>query len=303
MKTSLATAIPLAFIAATAFAGSSVLQQRAARQVPEDESLSWRLILDLLRRPDWLAGMGGNILAFLLQATALGFAPVAFVEPVIGCEIVIALPIAAHLRKVRLGRREWAGALSVVAGVGAFLALVDASGGHPSPALYHWGEAAGPALAAAGLAILAARGPEGPKRAALLAIAAGCFFAVVALLTQSFVQQIGQRGFAGALELWQPYALAIFAPVGLTIGQSAFQAGPLAMSLPFVDSLEPTLAIVLAAVAFGQQVNLSLPHLVGELVGAALAICGLFLLGSSPLVHSVYQQTENEKRKREKKPG
>lgn len=74
MKTSLAIAIPLGLLAATVFAGSSVLQQRTARQAPEDESLSWRLLVDLVRRPAWLAGMGGNILAFLLQAVALGFA-------------------------------------------------------------------------------------------------------------------------------------------------------------------------------------------------------------------------------------
>ena len=296
MKTSLAIAIPLGLLAATVFAGSSVLQQRTARQAPEDESLSWRLLVDLVRRPAWLAGLGGNILAFLLQAVALGFAPIAFVEPVIGCEIVIALPIAAHLRKVSLGPREWGGAFSVVFGVGAFLALVDATGGNSSPALFHWGEAAGPAIVVAGIAILLARGPEGPRRAALLAAAAACFFAVVALLTQSFVQLIGDRGFVGAIESWQPYALAVLAPIGLTIAQSAFQAGPLAMSLPFVDSLEPTLAIVLAAAAFRQNINLSLPHLIGEIGGAVLAIFGLFLLGNSPLVHSVYQQTEKEKR-------
>lgn len=301
MSTSLGVAIPLSFLAAATFATSSVLQQRAARQAPEKESLSWRLIIDLARKPSWLAGMGGNVLAFLLQAAALGFAPVAFVEPVIGTEIAIALPIAARLRHVRLGFREWAGAGCVVAGVGTFLALVQATGGNSHPALSSWAEAAGPALLVAGAAVLLARGPEGPRRAMSLAVSAGCFFAVVTLITQSAVQLIGAVGFPAVLENWQPYALAIVAPIGMTIAQSAFQAGPIAFSLPIVDSLEPILAIVLAAVAFGQHVNLTPPHMAGELAGALVAILGLFLLGRSPLVLAVYQQTEREKKKREAK--
>lgn len=300
MSTNLAIAIPMGLLAAATFATSSVLQQRAARQTPEDESLSWRLIVDLVRRPTWLAGMGGNIVGFVLQATALAFAPVAFVEPVIGTEIAIALPIAARLRHVHLGAREWAGAACVVAGVASFLALCGAAGGDSNPALSRWALAAGPALAAAGVMVLLARGPEGPKRASLLAVSAACMFAVVALLTQSFVQLIGTRGIPGVLETWQPYALAVVAPVGLTIAQSAFQAGPLAMSLPVVDSLEPVLAVLLAALAFGQNINLSPSHLAGEIAAAILAVLGLFLLGRSPLVLSVYEQTEKEKKKKNK---
>jgi drug/metabolite transporter (DMT)-like permease len=290
----------MGLLAAATFATSSVLQQRAARQTPEEDSLSWRLIVDLVRRPKWLAGMGGNILGFVLQAVALAFAPVAFVEPVIGTEIVIALPIAARLRHVSLGRREWGGALCVVAGVASFLALCGAAGGNSDPALARWAMAGGPALLASGLAVLFARGPEGPKRASLLAVSAACAFAVVALLTQSFVQLLSSRGIPAVLETWQPYALLCVAPIGLTIAQSAFQAGPLAMSLPVVDSLEPILAVLLAAVAFGQNINLTPSHLTGEMAAGLLAVTGLFLLGRSPLVLSVYEQTEKEKKNRRK---
>ncbi|MGH9296748.1 MAG: DMT family transporter, partial [Acidimicrobiales bacterium] len=52
-----AVAIPVAITAAGTFAVSAVLQQRSARLAPADESLSWRLLIDLLREPSWLAGM------------------------------------------------------------------------------------------------------------------------------------------------------------------------------------------------------------------------------------------------------
>lgn len=303
MSTELGIAFPAAALAAGSFAASAVLQQRAARDAPEDESLSWRLIVDLLHRRSWLAGMGCVVVGYLLQALAFGYAPIALVEPVIGMEIVLALPLAAHLRHVRLGAREWSGASCVVVGVAAFLALCHAAGGGADPGLTRWAIVAMPTVVLVAGSLVAARGPESPRRAVLLALAAGLVFSLMALVTQSFVQLLGEVGLPGALESWQPYTVALIGPLGFTIGQSAYQAGPLAMSLPVIDSVEPTIAVVLAAVAFRQHISLAPLHLFGEVGGGAIAILGIFLLGRSPLVLSVYEQTQKAKEKGESTGG
>ena len=296
MGTQFATAIPAALAAAATFAVSAVLQQRAARQAPEGESLSWRLIADLLHRKTWLAGVGCVLLGYLLQAVAFGSAPIAVVEPVVGVELVLALPLAARLKRRRLGRREWAGAALVMFGVGAFLALSSPAGGNAEPALSSWGEVALPALAGTAICLGVARMTAGSRRATLLAVVAGVVFAVTALLTQSLVELLRTSGFASIFETWQLYALAIAGPLGFTVAQSAYQAGPLAQSLPVIDSLEPSVSVVLAAFLFGQWISFAPLRLGGEMLGAALAVVGIFLLTRSPLVLAVYEQTEQQRR-------
>lgn len=295
MSTHIAVAVPAAVLAAGTFATSAVLQQRAAREAPEKEALSWRLIRDLLHRRTWLEGMAMVVLGYLLQAVAFGFAPIAIVEPIVGTEIVLALPLAAHLRHRRLGRREWAGAALVVGGVGAFLALSSPGGGNPEPGFTSWAVVAVPTVVITCGALIGSRLFARSARAPLMGVAAGVGFGLVALVTQSVVHVLESNGLAGLFESWQLYAIAVLGPLAFTIGQSAYQAGPLAMSLPVIDSLEPTSAVVFAAVAFGQHIAVAPLNLAVEVAGAALAITGIVLLARSPLVLAVYEQTEREK--------
>jgi drug/metabolite transporter (DMT)-like permease len=295
MRIELAISIPAALLAAGTFAVSAVLQQRAARKTPDDESLSWRLIVDLLHRSSWIAGMACVVAAYLLQALAFAYAPVAIVEPVVGIEIVLAIPLAARLRRVKLGPREWAGAACVVAGVGSFLALSQATGGNAEPALSKWLAVGLPTVVAFCLAAFLGRASGGPRRPVLLAVSAGLAFGLTALLTQSAVRMLATGGVLSLLASWQVYALAVIGPVAFTVAQSAYQAGPLAMSLPVIDSLEPTASVILASFAFGQHIDLQGATLAGEIIGAAIAILGIFLLGHSPLVICVYERTEQER--------
>ena len=142
-------AVPVALAGAGSFAVSAVLQQRDARDAPAGDSLSWRLIADLLRRRAWLLGMGCVLLGFAFQATALSLAPVAVVEPLIATELVLALPLASGFGKRRLGVREWLGAAAVSAGVGIFMAVSSPAGGDVEPSLVTWVLVGLPVLAAA----------------------------------------------------------------------------------------------------------------------------------------------------------
>lgn len=73
MTTGFAGAAALA--SACCFAAAAVMQQSAAASVPESDSLRPRLILDLLRRPLWLAGIGMSFFSYVIQGVALAFGP------------------------------------------------------------------------------------------------------------------------------------------------------------------------------------------------------------------------------------
>lgn len=289
-----ALAVPLSLVAAGSFAVSSVLQQADARDRPAAETMSWRLIVDLVHRRNWLIGMGCVLVGFALQAMALSLAPVAVVEPLIATELVLALPLASRLRKRRLGRRERLGAAGVSAGVALFLAVSSPRGGDPEPGIAAWLLVGLPVIVVALSAIAFAGERETPRRAALLALAAGLCFALLALVLQSLVTVIARSPLL-AVESWQPYLLVVLGPVAFTIAQSAYQSAPLAISLPIIDSIEPTGAVILSVLAFRQNLALAPSSLALESLGGLIALSGILLLGRSPLVLSIYARQQAEK--------
>jgi drug/metabolite transporter (DMT)-like permease len=331
----LAAATVAAMAAAATFAVSAVLQQRAARTVPPNESLSFRLLIDLIRQPSWLAGTASLVAGYCLQAVALAFGNVSFVAPLIVSELVFALPLATRLEHRRLGRREWLGAAGVVMGVGMFLLAASPGGGRPDPGLAEWvlmivpcavvvaavlalAQRAAVLALAQRAAVLAlaqrtvrgentasqagspeagAGAPAWParpasavsaRRASLLAVAAGVTFGLLAVFTKG-VTYIIQRHGVGVVLAWQLYALIGLGVAGFLFSQSAYQAAPLRNSLPVIDALEPTVAVLLAAAAFGEHLSHGPAALALEALGASAALGGVFVVGRSPLVLSAYE--------------
>lgn len=77
-----------------------VAQQHAAYSRPLDEILRPRLLLDLMRLPSWLAGVGLMVCGQILGAVALRYADVSHVGPLLAMNLLFALT-AAHVCRVR----------------------------------------------------------------------------------------------------------------------------------------------------------------------------------------------------------
>ena len=169
-----------------------------------------------------------------------------------------------------------------------------AEGGNPEPDLAAWILVGLPALVVAGCVIAFAGREETPRRASLLACAAGLCFALLALVLQS-LDGLFALGPVVAFTSWQPYALAVLGLAGFTVAQSAYQAAPLAVSLPIIDSVEPTCAVVFSVLAFHQSLSLDPTSLALESFGALVALLGIFLLGRSPLVLCIYERQQAQK--------
>ena len=85
----------LSILAALCFGAGSVVQQRAASEAPPEDVLSWRLLLWLVHRPLWLAGVAFALVGNLFAANALGRGSIALVEPLFVVRLLFALPLAA----------------------------------------------------------------------------------------------------------------------------------------------------------------------------------------------------------------
>ena len=282
--------IVVALAAATSFAWAAVYQQEAAHRAPAGDSLKLRLLLDLLRRPKWIAGIALLVCGYALQGVALAFGPVALVQPVVITELAIAVPIAMWRRHRRAAARDWAGIIAVLGGVAGFLTLASPAEGIGNPAPLTWVATLTPVVAVTVLLVVVATRLRGRNRAMLLGAAAGVAFGLLAVLTKATVSELA-RSISGALTSPQPYLLILAGIAALVISQSAYQAGPLAYSMPFIAVLEPLLAVLIGDTALNEQVRLTGTYLAGEALTAAFAAIGIVVLATSPTVLSIYDET------------
>ena len=276
-------AVIAALVAAFCFAAASLVQQTVARASGADEVMRPRLLLDLARRPLWLAGIGLAMLSFFILALALAFGPLTLVQPLAALDVLFVLPLIARRQRRRLTLQDGIGALAVCAGIVIFLATATPTGGIYVPGVTAWV----PVFLAAGLlaALSAVAGLRvtGKARVVWLAMAAGCVLGVLDALTKATVDVLSVRG-VGVLATWEPWALLLAGLTGALLGQSAFSSGALSLSLPVIDTLTPIIAVVIGTTVFGEELASAAWQLGLQLAGGAVAVIGIFVLSRSSIV-------------------
>lgn len=277
--------------AAVSFAMAAVLQQEAARSTSLDTSMRLRLLLVLLRRPKWLAGVSLLIGGYGFQALALSAGPVSLVQPIVATEMAFAIPIGISRGHRTAGRREWLGIAAVLIGVSMLLSVASPVAGRSQPDQADWLRSLIPMGAAIALLLSLAARTASRYRAVLLGSAAGLAFALLAVLTKAVTHNLAVD-VASTFTNWEVYALVGLGITALVISQSAYQAGPLALSMPAIALLEPAVAVVIGDTAFSEQAHLSGGALVLELLAAVVAAIGLLTLATSPVVGAIYAQSE-----------
>jgi drug/metabolite transporter (DMT)-like permease len=261
-----------------------VLQQRAAQLAPPDELLSYRLLLDLVRKPVWLAGIASMVGGQVLGAVALGKADVTLVEPLLTANLLFALALARLLSAQALGRREWSGAALLILGIAVFVIAGDPRAGQTTlHNLQAWLVVGGIGCLAALLVAVARRRP-GPEKATLLAAAAGALFGLQDGFTRRAMTLL-DVGVAHLLASWQIYAVVGVAIVGILLAQSAFEAAPLKASLPAMTVAEPLCGMAFGVGAFGEVVRVAPVWLGLESAGLLAMVTGVIMLGRSPHLH------------------
>ncbi|MBL7494736.1 DMT family transporter [Frankia sp. CN7] len=277
------TVIALSLAAAFLLASSAVLQQRAAVRLAGAGSPAvlravpgMGLLLALVRDPWWLAGWLANVCGFAVQAAALHLGSLAVVQPLVVTQLLFALALGTVGSGRRLPACAWWAAGAVCAG----LALLLTVRGHaPTSVRLHDARLVAMIVvlvAAAGLlaAAAAALGRRPAARAALFGVAAGCFFALTAVLTKSAAGVLVDRGAFAAATSWYCYALAGSTLGSLLLGQTAFAAGPFAAAVTGMSITNPVVSYLLAVLVYGVPAPSGAGQLAGVLLARALVAAG-----------------------------
>jgi drug/metabolite transporter (DMT)-like permease len=274
----------LAFASSLFFAAAYVMQYHEAHEAPRRLFLSPRLLVELAHHRIWVGGIIAMLIGDGLQAAALGVGSLAVVEPVLTASLLFALPISAAWRRERLQRSEWVGAVMVSAGLGLVLGIGTPTNGSADMGAYEWllvgltSWGLATTLVAAGL-----RTPWPSYRAALIGAGAGVLFGLQDALTRYCLHWIG-KDFWHLVLSWQPYVLLLTAVYGLTLAQSAYEAGSLSASLPPMAIGEPIIGMLIGVVALKEHLDTSAVALTFEALGALVMVWGAWLLARSPLV-------------------
>jgi drug/metabolite transporter (DMT)-like permease len=272
----------LTLLAALLVGTGFVLQQQQAQREPDSVFLSLRLIRDLLREPRWLAGIGFMIGGQVLAAWSIGNLSLAFVEPLLTTNLVFALVLAVPLAKAALRVWEMLGAVVLCAGVGLLSASRSAKPiGLSFGSFSHWWVAGGIA-ALAFAAVQWGRRRPGRARAMLTGTGAGLVFGIQDALTRQTLEILQHHGISSLFTHWAPYALVGAGATGIWLMQSAFNAGPLPLSLPAISAGEPLVGIGLGIVVFGDRIQVSPGELAIEAGGIFALVVGVIMVGRAP---------------------
>lgn len=280
-------------LAGLAFSAGGVLQQKEASATPTEKGLSPGLILDLLKKKLWLAGIALAALSYGFKSLALAFGPLSVVQPLITTELIFAIPVSVRRHGERLGKREWTGAALVAGGIAVAILSSNPSNGNSLPPLIDWAYVLGGAALLAGGAMAIGQQVEGPIRASLYATAAAVLLATQGALLSATVA-LFKNGIVDALTGWQTYAMALAAIAGMTLVQNAYNAGPLPASMPVMDAVNPLVAVAIGITIFNETINTSTLALTGTVGGIAALLTGIFLLDTSPLVARVQREEREE---------
>ena len=278
----------LAFLAAIVNATGDVLNRKASREAPAHLAFRLRLVAHLLRRRTWLAAAALMVTSFVLAAAALGTGQLASVQLIVILELPLTLVGSAWFLGGQLPARDWAAIVAMTAGVIGLLVVVDPQPGHGEPvsAVVWLTGSAVSASAIVGL-YLAAKARRGPAvRAALLGVASGFGYGLTAAFTKGMADVFSAQGVSGVLSSWQLYACGAAGLASTWLLQNAYHAGTLAAAQPGITLVDPVVATLWGALAFGEHLRHGwILVLVLALVPLAVLTAGVFALSRSPAWH------------------
>lgn len=269
------------------FSLSTVLKHHAADRMPSGDTTGSeagrfaRFLGSMVSNPLWLISLVADIGGLVLQILALSRGAISVVQPMLTMALVFALVMDHISRRTRFSLREIATALSLVSGLVLFLWASGATvprgpdaAGRRTPAII-----VGVVLVVlVVVCLLVARRARPTIKAASLGVAVAAIYACTAALIKTSSKIYTHRGLDQLLLSWQLWSLIIAGALGMVLTQKAFQAGPLAMSLPVIASLDPLFSLAVGRAVYAEKLRGTPEAVTLSIVGLVVLLAAVVLL-------------------------
>jgi drug/metabolite transporter (DMT)-like permease len=270
----------LAIVAALFFALGTVLQQKGTLSTEAGEG-DPHFLVQILRRPVWLAGAILMAVGWVLQATALDRASLVVVQSLTALQLVVALPLGVWLTHQHIGRRELAGAGLTVVGIIFFISAGQPQGGTAHPSAASWWIACITIAILVVVLVAVGRRFSGAAMALTMGAAAGLGFGLQAAVTKTFVNEVS-GGVIVLLGSWSVWVLILSALTGFALQQSALKTGVLAPAMASANSVTLFTSVVLGITVYDEALSKGgAAHSGSAYVGLFVAIAGIAMLAGS----------------------
>jgi drug/metabolite transporter (DMT)-like permease len=270
----------LAVLAAFLFAIGTVLQQKGtmSTEAGEDDP---RFLVQILRRPVWLAGAVLMASGWVVQAMALDRGSLVVVQSLVALSLVIALPLGALLTDQHIGRREVLGAGLTLVGIIFFVSAGQPQGGNPNPSAEAWWAAIVVVYVLVVALFFVGARFTGAAKALTYGAAAGLGYGLQAAVTKTFVTEVGS-GIVALLSSWSVYVLILSALTGFALQQSSLKTGVLAPAMASANSVTLFTSVILGVAVYDEMLSKSgAGHVSSAFVGLAIALAGIALLAGA----------------------
>lgn len=273
--------------ASTCYSLGVVLQAIEARETPSELSLRPALVISLLSRVRWLAGIGLSILGWPLQLVALLLAPLVVVQPALACGLIVLLIAAERMLHEKAGRYEYSCIALIMVGVaGAGLFAPPHGDTHADQSTI---TIVLLILALVSLMpyVLSAFGRSHPQ---IIILGAGLAFAWSGIATALASDDIAARHWPPAIA-WAVAAGAA-AAVGVLSETSALQARPAIQVAPVVSVVQTVVPVVVAPILLDEHFTDTPLHGVPLAISLLILLTGAALLNRSPLLVALMEERE-----------
>ena len=280
MDGEIALGFALAVAAACCYETGYALQALEARRAPPERALKPSLLTHLLSRPLWVGASALSLLGWPLQIAALAHAPLTLVQPTLALGLLLLLALAVRILGERVGEREVAAVLLIIAAVGVFAWAAPRDSGDVE------GGAglviALTALIAVSVAPYAIRLVGRGFPLMLLIASAGAADAMAAFVAKIVAQDVSSGALLAALA-WAALVASVVL-VGVVSESTALQRRAATRVAPTVLVMQIVIPVALAPLVGGEGWGDT--PLGGAVLVAALAAvaCGAGLLASAPAV-------------------
>lgn len=240
-------------------------------------ALSFSQIIDLLKRPRWLAGTSFMVLAALFQLSALALAPLIVVQPIGALALIITSLLNARIYKVKLNGKTLGSIAVILLGVASFVSLAATSAITTEMSDQKLLQVVGIMvllLAVFAFAFAWSKGNLGPLS---YIVGAGVLYGFTASLAKVVILRVYQGDY-NLLTLFAVLALLAATFLGGWFVQNAYASGPPDLVIAGLTVVDPAIAVGIGIVILGEAAQADVAQVSGFAIAGAIAMTGVLML-------------------------